>query len=251
MSGLDNRVVYETVYTPQHLTLDQPRSRYDRAIAELRFAYLREFAAGRDVADLGCGTGSYLLPIAHLARAVYAVDFSGPLLRHLAARAAEAHLKNVRTMLADVRALPLRDHSVDFAFSIATLYYVPEVARALAEAARILRPGGRALFELGNRWSLNTLVAKRSDTGVRSYHISLAEMRRFLAASGFRVDEHRAFQLLPMYGGPLYLRPLVSARWKAILGRSFRGRLLDERVSSLPLLRGFAFRHLFVCTRAT
>lgn len=245
----DNRAVYETFYGDEHLSISRPLSPYDRAYVDLRLRNLERLCRERDVADLGCGTGAYLLPVARIARSVYGVDFSTKLLSLLRARVAADGAPNVRLVQADVRAIPLRSASMDVAFSIATLYHVPRVELAIAEMGRIVRPAGRLLVELGNRWSLNTLVAQRAESGTHSYHIGVGEMRAMLGAAGFRIDEHRRFQLLPMYGGPLWLRPLVSAHWKKIMGRSLGGRLIDEHVSSLPLLRALAFRHLFVCTR--
>lgn len=247
----DNRAVYESYYTHEHLQIDRPRSAYDREIVKLRLAYLNELCAGAAVADLGCGTGSYLLPAASVAQTACGVDFSTKLLSICAERVRESGVRNVRLVLGDIQALPLGDMSVDVVFSIATLYYVPRVEVVIREIARVLRPRGRALLELGNAWSLNTLVTRSSVSGVRSYHLPIGRMLRLLAEAGLRIDEHRRFQLLPMYGGPLYLRPLVTARWKLIMGWRIGGRLMDERLSSLPLLRNLAFRHLFLCTRVS
>lgn len=245
-----NRNVYETYYSHDHLRIDRLTSRYERAMIALRLDLIKEHGTGRIVVDLGCGSGAYLLPASAMARTAYGVDFSQKLLATCAERLRGAGVQNAHLVLADLQSIPLADSSVDFVFSIATLYYVPMVQQAVREAARILRPGGSMLLEFGNTWSLNTLVVKSAPSGVRSYHISVGEMQHILRQNGLGIESHRTFQLLPMYGGPLHLRPLVSARWKALMGQSLAGRLVDEFVSSLPLLRRLAFRHLFVCRRA-
>lgn len=245
-----NRPIYERVYADEHLEADRPRTPYDEAIVRLRLDYLARLGAGRDVADLGCGTGAYLLPVAAVARRALGVDYAETALRTCRARARSSGLSTVRLTLADIRALPLPDASFDLVFSIGTLYAVPDAGRALAEMGRVLRPGGRAFFELGNLWSLNTLVVREHPpAGLATYHLTLPEMRRSIARSGLAVVEHRTFQLLPMYGGPRYLRPLVTAHWKRVMGLRLGGVLLDERVSSLGPLRWLAFRHVFVCAK--
>jgi len=93
------------------------------------------------VADLGCGAGSLSASLApHVAR-VIGVDQSAAMLR--AARRRLGGLDNVELHRAGLEALPLPSGSCDAALLVLVLSYVPEVAPVLAEAARILKAGGR------------------------------------------------------------------------------------------------------------
>jgi SAM-dependent methyltransferase len=94
------------------------------------------------VADLGCSTG-YLLEDLH-AHAPHATLLGVDL---VAAGLRKAHLNvpAARLVQADVCALPLADASVDAVVSANLLEHVPDDARALAEIARVLRPGARAV----------------------------------------------------------------------------------------------------------
>ncbi len=244
-----NREIYETRYTAEHLRIDTVHDPHARGLIDVRLAYLDRFGRDRDVIDLGCGTGSYLLPAARSARRACGIDFSKTLLAVCRQRLIEASLK-ADLALADIRALPFAGRTFDLAFSYTTLYYVPEVPRAVREASRVLRAGGRFVAEFGNILSLHTLLATGTSTGVRSHLIPVAKMVASLGDAGFEIEEHRSFQVLPMLGGPWYLRPLVTPLWSKILGRKVRGRLLDEIVSSSPMLRGVAFRHMFSCVRS-
>jgi arsenite methyltransferase len=68
------------------------------------------------------------------------VDISEPML----ARAVHAEAgPQIGFLRADAQRLPLRDETVDAVVSIAVLQLVPDPAAALAEMARVLRPGGR------------------------------------------------------------------------------------------------------------
>jgi arsenite methyltransferase len=98
---------------------------------------------GGTALDVGCGPGSVT---AQLARAAgpdglaLGVDISEPMLARAVNAAAGAQVGFLR---ADAQRLPLRDHSVDAAVSIAVLQLIPDPAATLSEIARVLRPGGR------------------------------------------------------------------------------------------------------------
>ena len=95
------------------------------------------------VADLGCGTGHLAQLVAPFVRRVVAVDASAAMLR--AARARLKGLENVEVRRGELEALPVEAGSLDAAFLVQVLPYVAEPAAVIAEAARVLRPGGRLL----------------------------------------------------------------------------------------------------------
>lgn len=98
-----------------------------------------------DVLDLACGSGIYTRPIARRrpeARVV-GLDLSPPMLAvagRLAARETLPHLHFVR---GDAQRLPFSDARFDLVNCCGALHLFPEPKRALAEIARVLRPGGR------------------------------------------------------------------------------------------------------------
>jgi SAM-dependent methyltransferase len=93
------------------------------------------------VADLGCGTGSLAAALAPEVARVVGVDQSADMLR--SARRRTAGLGNVELRRGTLEALPLEDASCDAALLVLSLGWVADPARALAEAARVVRPGGR------------------------------------------------------------------------------------------------------------
>ena len=93
------------------------------------------------VADLGCGIGQSLETIAPgVARAI-GVDNTPAMLEAAAARL--DGLDNVELMHGDLTALPIESGTVDAAMMVLALSYVGDPAACVAEACRILRPGGR------------------------------------------------------------------------------------------------------------
>jgi SAM-dependent methyltransferase len=249
-----NRDIYNRAYTPEQLDRP-PVSLLDVGMVQLRHDLVRRYGYGRDVLDVGCGSGAFLLPhLAHVRSAV-ALDFSANMLDGFRRRLGDPPPAHVKVLEADARQIPLADASVDFAFSFSALYYVPELDVALAEMARVTRPGGHVVVELGAFWSLNTIICREQhrDAGwARSYHVPYGRLRRYVTNAGLAVEAWRTFQLIPMYGAPRRLRllaPLFSPRWKAIAGRRVRGRMLDEHISSLPMIRRVAFRHVVIGRR--
>jgi ubiquinone/menaquinone biosynthesis C-methylase UbiE len=116
----------------------------DRQQQAMRRAFLAEvaFPARARVLEVGCGTGVLTRVLAGWPNvgAVVGVDQAPSLLDR--ARVLAADLPNVSFQQADARALPFEDGSFETVVFDSVLSHVPGPERALAEAARILRPGG-------------------------------------------------------------------------------------------------------------
>jgi ubiquinone/menaquinone biosynthesis C-methylase UbiE len=95
------------------------------------------------VGDLGCGTGQVTAALAPFVRRVVAVDESAAMLA--AARGRLADQENVELRRGELESLPVERGELDAAVLFLVLPYLAEPGRALAEAARALRPGGRLL----------------------------------------------------------------------------------------------------------
>ncbi len=93
------------------------------------------------VGDLGCGSGRLAATIAPYARSVVAVDSSPEMLG--VARARLAGFDNVQIVQGRIEELPLESASLDLALVVHLLHHVADPSAALAEVARVLRPGGR------------------------------------------------------------------------------------------------------------
>lgn len=106
-------------------------------------------APARDdcVVDLGAGTGLLALALAPQVAEVVAVDISERMLERLDERAATDGIRNLRTLEADLRRLPLPDESASLVVSNYAFHHLDDAGKelALSEARRILRPGGRLI----------------------------------------------------------------------------------------------------------
>ncbi len=97
------------------------------------------------VADLGCGEGRLAAEAAAWAASVTGVDRSPARIARARELASRRGLRNVKFLEGPLEKLPLRDQAYDVALLAQVLHAVPDPARVLAEARRILKPGGRLL----------------------------------------------------------------------------------------------------------
>ena len=117
------------------------------------------------VADIGCGEGYLTVEASRWASRVIAIDRSPLVLKKARALATRRRVRNVIWKRGELEKLPLRDASVDVSLLSQALHHAPDPARALAEAARVVVPGGRVLVldlreheekwvkqRLGDRW---------------------------------------------------------------------------------------------------
>jgi SAM-dependent methyltransferase len=118
-----------------------------------------------DVADLGCGEGYLTVEAARWARKVISVDQSAAVLARARALAVRRKVSNVTWKRGLLERLPIGAAKVDLALLSQALHHAEDPVRALAEACRILKPGGRVLIldlrehseawvrsKLGDRW---------------------------------------------------------------------------------------------------
>ncbi len=96
------------------------------------------------VVDLGCGTGELLSHLAPSVAAAIGIDRE-PSMLDIARRRLAEHT-HVRIVEAALESVPLADTSTDLALIVLVLHHVPEPARVLAEAARILHTNGRLVL---------------------------------------------------------------------------------------------------------
>ncbi len=161
---------------------------------------------GLVVADLGCGTGAIAEVLAELVHQVIAIDDSDSMLQasrnRLAARA------NVEVRKGQLEALPLEPASVDAATAILVLHHLPDPARALAEVARVLRPGGRLII-------VDMLPHDRDELRREMGHVWLGfareQLDRLAAAARLRLARFTNLPIDPQSTGPALFTALAIA----------------------------------------
>lgn len=137
-----------------------------------------------DVLDVGSGDGAIAQLLAPRARSLTCVDRSEKMVQ--AARRRLSCFANVSVVQSDMHELPLTDASFDQVMLLNALTYAERPARALAELARVLRPGGRLV--------LVTLTAHSHAEVTAAYgHLHAgfapAELARWLVEVGLEVEQ--------------------------------------------------------------
>ena len=169
---------------------DQDRTRYELEPEIVEFARFAD-GAGLDVLEIGVGMGAdHVRWLRAGARAV-GVDLTHRAVSITRSRLeAEGLAGDVR--VADAEALPFDDGSFDVVYSWGVLHHTPDTARALAEAWRVLRPGGRLRVMLYHRrswvalaaWTRFGLLRGRPGMGLRGAvaHVESPGTQAFTAA---------------------------------------------------------------------
>jgi demethylmenaquinone methyltransferase / 2-methoxy-6-polyprenyl-1,4-benzoquinol methylase len=161
---------YELVNRVMTLGLDAGWRR--RAVRELRLD------PGARVVDLGCGTGDLCRVLERSALGAVGIDMAAGML-------AKAHT-SAPLVRADALRLPLRDGSVDGAISGFALRNVVDIAACFREAARVIRPGGRAVF---------LEVSEPPNPVLRRLHALY--FRHVVPIVGGLISDRRAYRYLP------------------------------------------------------
>ena len=107
-----------------------------------RYSLARAYSHGKDVLELGCGSGQGLGLLASVAKSVMGGDYSWPLLK-----GSKDHYKNrIPLVRLDAQALPVKKERFDVVILFEAIYYLREAESFVEECLRVLRPGGYILI---------------------------------------------------------------------------------------------------------
>ena len=135
------------------------------------------------IADLGAGEGTFSQLLARRAKKVIAVDNSEKMVEYGMELARKHGVKNLEYRKGDLESVPLKDASVDLAFFSQSLHHAQHPERAVAEAWRILKPGGRIVVLDLMRHSYEEAREMYADLWLGFTEV---EALRFLRAAGFK-----------------------------------------------------------------
>jgi arsenite methyltransferase len=161
------------------------------------FFDLAELRTGESVVDLGSGSGMDVFLAAALVGAtgrVVGVDFTGEQLAKARRLAAEGGFDQVELREGRIEQVPADDESADCVISNGVINLSPEKQRVFAEAARLLRPGGRlAIADIVTERQLKDSIVCDADLWASCIGGAAQQdvYRQAIEAAGLRVEQVR------------------------------------------------------------
>jgi ubiquinone/menaquinone biosynthesis C-methylase UbiE len=197
---------------------------------------------GKDVLDVGCGAGVEVVRFARAGARVVGVDIAESAVT-LARQNLEQQGLAARVEVADGEHLPFPDASFDFVFAHGVVQYTGNDRALVAEVQRVLRPGGRAVFQAYNRNSWLNLLSKVMKTPLE--HEDAPVLKRYSAVEFRRLmsvftDVQVVFERFPV-------KSRLHKGWK---GMAFNTLFVGAfNLIPRPLVRKYGWHMLAFCRK--
>ena len=162
-----------------HVAEDQVEAAIEDALGEGPFDL---------VVDLGTGTGRMLELFAPRAKRVLGLDISHDMLGYARMKLERAGLVNAQARQGDLYNVPLADASADAVILHQVLHFLDDPAAAIAEASRLLAPGGRLLVV---DFAPHELEFLREQSAHRRLGFAQDQIKRWLKESGLEIERSR------------------------------------------------------------
>jgi arsenite methyltransferase len=208
-------------------TADLPRQAVDASLGCGNPTALIDLHEGQTVLDLGSGGGIDVLLSARRVGptgTVYGLDMTDEMLDLARDNQRKAGVQNVKFVKGDIQAIPLPANSVDVVISNCVINLAPDKSRVLAEAFRVLKPGGRfAVSDVVVRGDVSPALRRDMElwVGCIAGALSEAEYNRLLAAVGFEdveIETWRVYDGLAEEAAGKFSSAFVRAR-KPVVAR--------------------------------
>ena len=239
-----NNAYYDTLEEKWYQACDHPIALL-RAENALRVPWIIEKIRSRvqqkcKFLDIGCGAGFLCNPMAAVGHEVVGIDLSPSSLNEAQKRDAT---KKVQYVVGAAEELPFPDKSFDVVSALDLLEHVENPAKVIAEASRVLRPGGLFFFHTFNRNFLSWLLVIKAvewcvpntppRNHVYGFFITPDELQEMCSKNDLNVAE--------MLG----MRPVFLSQgfWKSIFSRKVASDFLFTFTESLKTgFLGFAVK---------
>ena len=131
---------------------------YHAMLDALELDVIREPSAGRDVLEVGAGTGLIMKGLSGTVKKLVGLDISRGMLKTASERGFDV-------VQGSATALPFEDEQFDLVYSFKVLAHIPDIEGALSEMSRVLRPDGMLIAEFYNAHSIRNLAKRFGGPG--------------------------------------------------------------------------------------
>jgi ubiquinone/menaquinone biosynthesis C-methylase UbiE len=217
------------------------RLKYDLAIKYLK--------ADDVVIDVGCANAIHMRLLANKCKQIIGIDINKTMLDAAREKLTEDRIANATLKQCSATEIEFADGSFDLVYSFSTLTLVPDVARALREISRVLRPGGIAILDFAGRWNLSHLywnLYYRRHGHFGQHGFEYRKIATQLELLGLQILEKHALGFLDQW------RYVPVLHWCKGLHRVFhasRERDLDYRISNRAFFFPLANRWYVACRK--
>jgi SAM-dependent methyltransferase len=205
-----------------------PAKRYFRTRKLETALRLGGFPAQGRLLEIGCSVGQFTFSFARLGYRICGMDLSPHSIEVAKQRANAEGISGATFVTGEAEALTLfADDTFDGVVSFSTLRYVDNLPKALSEIVRVLKPGGRAVIDVPNRWCPWFYMKPwlGSERHPHDHWLTSTEVSRLVRRAGFREVQLRHLLFTPT---------VTPDRWLPL----FQG--IDWIGERLPLVRRFA-----------
>jgi ubiquinone/menaquinone biosynthesis C-methylase UbiE len=199
---------------------------YHDLLDELEAGIVERYGRGKDVLEVGCGTGLLLDRFAVFANKVSGIDLSPGMLK-----LAKERGHDVRE--GSATALPFADATFDVSCSFKVLAHVKEIDTALSEMTRVVKKGGHIIAEFYNPLSFRGLAKRLGPAGAISHNRDESEVfTRFDAPWKVRSMAPRGTRFVASRGVRI-VTPVAQAMRVPVLGSILR--VAERKLADSPL----------------
>lgn len=176
------------LFDPEHISVLENE---DRRVWQNPAAILTavEIKSNFVVADLGCGSGYFTMPLARMVKMVYAIDVQKEMLGFLEDKIKKQKIENIKPLLTKPNAIPLESESIDLLLSVNTLHEFDNKDKMIKEMGRVVKRSGKLLI----------VDFQKKETGFGppvEIRVSKTKAVKLFAEGGFRLSTAK---LLPYH----------------------------------------------------
>lgn len=129
-------------FNPKHIEILESKDRRTWQNPEEIIQFLK-LKPSDVVADLGCGSGYFTVPLSYKTKKVYGIDVQKEMLDYLEQRIKNQKILNIQTLLSKENEIPLQNEILDVLLTVNTLHEFRDKDRIINEMRRVIKPDGK------------------------------------------------------------------------------------------------------------